>query len=992
MEPERWAVIESLYHAALEREPDERSLWLRQVCGDDARLLGEVESLLACAGANLSNPEARPEMAKLWGHIAANPDPGVPTLNPLVAAGAEAASAPAAIPTVLPSTIGRYRILRLVGEGGMGIVYEAEQEQPRRTVALKVIKSGLGDPKLVRRFEQEVLALGRLQHPGIAQIYEAGVAENGFGPQPYFAMEFIRGQPLLEYANAQRLNTRQRLELTARICEAVHHAHQRGIIHRDLKPGNILVDETGQPKILDFGVARAIDSDTHVTRQTDLGQLVGTLAYMSPEQVLADPLELDTRSDVYALGVVLYELLAGRLPYRISPKLHEAVQTIREEEPKALSAVSSAYRGDIETIVAKALEKDKARRYPSAAELAADIRRYLHDEPIMARPASTAYQLKKFARRHKALVSGVAAVFIVLIAGIVVSTREAARANAESATSRAISEFLQNDLLAQASAANQSGPNTKPDPDLRVRTALDRAAARITGRFDRQPEVEATIRDTIGQTYVDLGLYAEARTQLERALELRRQVLGDKSPDTLKTMDRLGRTIYLQGKYPEAETLLGRTLEIQRRVLGPEHPDTLRSMNLLGTVYFSQSKYRQAEELQGQTLDMSRRVLGPEHPDTLKSMNNLAVDYLEEAKYPQAEALFGQTLEIKRRVLGPEHPDTVRTSENLASIYSLEGEYHQAEALYNQDLEIQRRVLGPEHPSTLMLVMCLAIVEYHQDKYAQAEALFTQNVQAQRRVLRPEHPETLMSMMTLANVYCSAGKFAQALALEKQTLEIQSRVLGPRHRYTLLSNDNLAGTYAAEGNYTQAEALYAQNLETERRVLGAEHPDFLGTISAIASMYQWQGKYAAAETYATQALTGRRHALGSEHPDTMASAADLALAYQSKGKFAEAEPLAREALEFNGKKQPDDWRRFRAESLLGASLSGQKKYAEAEPLLLEGYLGMAARKDRIAVPDWYHLDRAGDWLVQLYQAWNKPVTAAEWRKKLQARKAANLKE
>jgi eukaryotic-like serine/threonine-protein kinase len=391
MEPERWAVIESLYHAALERDPDERSLWLRQACGEDALLLGEVESLLACAGANLSNPEARPELENLWDHIAGDPDAGAAGLNPAVAAGAEAASAPAEVPTALPSTIGRYRILRLLGEGGMGVVYEAEQEQPRRTVALKVIKSGLGDPKLVRRFEQESLALGRLQHPGIAQIYEAGTAETGFGPQPYFAMEFIRGESLLQYAKAHQLSIRQRLELMAKICEAVHHAHQRGIIHRDLKPGNILVDETGQPKILDFGVARAINSDAHVSRQTDLGQLVGTLAYMSPEQVLADPLELDTRSDVYALGVVLYELLAGRLPYTVSPRLHEAVQTIREEEPRPLSTFNSAYRGEIETIVCKALEKDKTRRYASTAELGADIRRYLQDEPIMARPASATY-------------------------------------------------------------------------------------------------------------------------------------------------------------------------------------------------------------------------------------------------------------------------------------------------------------------------------------------------------------------------------------------------------------------------------------------------------------------------------------------------------------------------------------------------------------------------------------------------------------------------
>ena len=971
MEPERWAAIESLYHAALEREPDERSRWLHQACGGDAGLRTEVESLLACADVNLSNPAARPEMAKLWNHIASDPNGGA---------------------AALPSAIGRYRILRLLGEGGMGVVYEAEQEQPRRKVALKVIKSGLADPTLVRRLEQEALALGRLQHPGIAQIYEAGTAETAFGPQPYFAMECIRGQPLLEYANAQRLNTRQRLELTARICEAVHHAHQRGIIHRDLKPGNILVDETGQPKILDFGVARATDSDAHVTRQTDLGQLVGTLAYMSPEQVLADPLELDTRSDVYALGVILYELLAGRLPYKISRKLHEAVQTIREEEPTALRAVNSAYRGDIETIVGKALEKDKARRYPSAAELAGDIRRYLRDEPIMARPASATYQLKKFARRHKALVFGVAAVFVVLIAGIIVSTREAARANAESATSRAISDFLQNDLLAQASAANQSRPNTKPDPDLKVRTALDRAAARITGRFDRQPEVEAAIRDTIGQTYMDLGLYPEARKQLERAQDLHRRVLGARNPETLKTTIRIGHAAFLQGNYPEAEALLGHTLDIQRRVLGPEHPDTLMSMNYLAAVYEKQGKYARAEALDAQTLEIRRRVLGPEHPDTLRSMNNLANVYAQQGEYGKAETLHTRILETRRRVLGPEHPDTLMSMLNLANVYNVQGNYVQAEALHSRALEIQRRVLGSEHSDTLMSMNDLANVYYAQGKFAPSEALHSQGLEIRRRVLGPEHPDTLRSMLNLANVYYVQGKYVQAEALHSQSLEIRRRVLGPEHPNTLLSMNNLAATYAARGEYKQAEALFIQCLDVERRVLRSEHPRTLVTFADVASMYQREGKYALAESYAAQALAGRRHALGSENTDTMASAADLAQACQSQGKFAEAVPLAREALEFERKKRPDDWQRFRVESLLGASLAGQKKYAQAEPLLLEGYSGMLARKDRIDVPEWYYLDRAREWLVQLYQDWGKPEKAAEWRKKLLVSSAASRKE
>jgi serine/threonine protein kinase len=320
--------------------------------------------------------------------LTSGPDPGKTT--PLDESG------PAQSRAQIPASIGRYRILRLLGEGGMGAVYEAEQDLPRRLVALKVIRAAWAGPELIRRFEQESQALARLHHPGIAQIYEAGAAETPFGVQPYFAMELIHGKPLVEYAEEHKLSTRQRLELMIAVCEAVEHAHQRGIIHRDL-----------------------------ATRQTDMGQLLGTLAYMSPEQVLADPLALDMRSDVYALGLILYELLAHKMPYVLSNLLHEAVQTIRIAEPAKLSAVDRCYRGDIETIVAKALEKDKERRYSSAAALAANIRRYLRDEPIVARSPSTAYQLQKFARRNRALVPGMAAVFVVLVLGVVVSTREA---------------------------------------------------------------------------------------------------------------------------------------------------------------------------------------------------------------------------------------------------------------------------------------------------------------------------------------------------------------------------------------------------------------------------------------------------------------------------------------------------------------------------------------------------------------------------------------
>jgi WD40 repeat protein len=358
-----------------------------------------------------------------------------------------------------PAVIGRYKILRLIGEGGMGAVYEAEQERPRRMVALKIIKPGRTSPESLRRFEQESQALARLQHPGIAQIYEAGTADTGFGPQPYFALELVRGDTPRDYVRTQNVNVRDRLELVAKIADAVHHAHQRGLIHRDLKPSNILVDETGQPKVLDFGVARVTDREADSTLQTDAGQFVGTLAYMSPEQVSGDPLEIDTRADVYALGVLLYELLAGRHPYNTSGKLPEVIQAIREEDAARLTTINRMYKGDIETIVVKALEKDKAMRYTSAAELAADLRRYLKDEPIVARPPSASYQLQKFARRHRALVASMAAVFVVLVGGVVASTWQAqlARRERDRATAAEQTATAERDraLSAEQSATNQ---------------------------------------------------------------------------------------------------------------------------------------------------------------------------------------------------------------------------------------------------------------------------------------------------------------------------------------------------------------------------------------------------------------------------------------------------------------------------------------------------------------------------------------------------------
>jgi len=806
----------------------------------------------------------------------------------------------------LPASIGRYRILRLLGEGGMGAVYEAQQDFPHRTVALKVIRAGYASSEMLRRFENEAQALGRLQHPGIAQMYEAGTAETPFGRQPCFAMELVQGQSLVACCDAHRLNARQRLELMAKICDAVQHAHQRGLIHRDLKPANILVDESGQPKILDFGVARLTDSDAQATRQTDIGQLVGTLAYMSPEQVLGDPAEIDTRSDVYALGVILYDLLAGKGPYSLGHQLPDAVRAIREEEPTALGSMNRTYRGDVETIAGKALEKDKTRRYSSAAELGADIRRHLRDEPITARPPSTTYQLQKFARRNKALMTGVAAVFVVLVAGIVASTWEAvkarrAEANAkkQSAIAQAVNDFLQNDLLGQASAYNQS----KPDPDIKVRVVLDRAAQNIQGKFDRQPEVEAAIRDTIGQTYIDLGLYPETRTQLERALDLQRRALGANNPQTLKTMSRLGRLAYVQGKYPEAESLVSQALAIQRRVLGSDHPDTLYSMNNLANVYYAQGKDAQAETLYNQTLQVRRRLLGPDHPETLFSMGSLATVYEEEGKYAQAEKLDSQTLEIERRVLGPEHQKTLWTIQDLGKTYIVQGKYAQGEALYRKTLEAQRRVLGPEHPDTLFTIGNLANSYLAEGRYAEAEALFKQVLEAWRRVVGEQRPETLWAIGQLAYTYGAEGKYAQ-----EETLYREDVKANPDSRYRLNRLARLLVSVPGRSRRRPEEAL-----QLARRALKGT-PDVATYYNTLGLAEYRNGLWDEAVVSLNKSAEMNK---GSDPTDFLF----LAMAHWRRGDKGEAEQFYQRGVKGSSKGATDnwEWRMFWAEAaeLLG---------------------------------------------------------------------------
>ncbi len=698
----------------------------------------------------------------------------------------------------------------MLGEGGMGEVWLCEQTAPvKRQVALKVVRFGNYSNISLQRFMLERQALASMEHPLIAKVFEGGTTVEG---QPYLVMEYVPGIPITAYCDERKLATESRLKLFAGVCEAVQHAHQKAIIHRDLKPSNILVIEIeGKPvpRVIDFGIAKVIVDQTGDgfalnNSLSMFGGVMGTPGYISPEQADPNNRDIDTRTDVYSLGVILYELLTGTLPldptgWRNKP-FDEVLRSLREDDPQRPSArlntqpntlatiaenrdtesqkLVSLLRGDLDSITMMALEKDRNRRYATPLELSADIQRYLDHRPVRARPVSASYRLQKYVRRNRIALAVAATIVLVLVAATVVSIRQSIRANREAAVAEreaavaeAVNDFLQNDLLAQAGASAQSELNSKPDPHLEVRTALDRAAERIAGKFAQQPEVEASIRDTVGWTYMDLGLYAEAKQQLERALELHRRIFGLGNTRTLRSMSRAGFAAYLQGNYRDAEAYESQALEGLRRLLGSEQSDTLQSMDYLALVYNAEGKYAQAEPLDIQLVEIRKRLLGPEHPDTLLATDHLALVYNREGKPAQAEAPDVQILEIQKRVKGPEHPDTLKSMSNLALLYTDEGKYPQAEALNIQTLEIMKRVLGPDHPSTLQSMSHLAVVYLLENKFAQAEELFNQTIELQKRVLGPESPWTALSVYNLGCLAARRGDKGRAIALLRQSVD-----------------------------------------------------------------------------------------------------------------------------------------------------------------------------------------------------------------------------
>ncbi|MDX2032167.1 MAG: serine/threonine-protein kinase [Blastocatellia bacterium] len=870
MKPERWQRIEEIFRTVVDRPTAEREALLTRVCGEDAELRHQVTSLLACETADdfLRGP-IRDAARSLTGET--NDD-------------------------LTGTRIGVYSITRLIGRGGMGAVYEAQRddEQFQQQVAIKIIKRGMDTDFIRDRFLRERRILASLDHPLIARMFDGGTTPDGL---PYFVMEYVDGEPITDYCRRAGLSVAERVRLFRAVLPAVQHAHQKLIIHRDLKPSNILITKDGAPKLLDFGIAKLLSPDPGETpTRTETGLRLMTPDYASPEQVRGHAAA--TTTDVYSLGVVLYELLTERRPYEfrtsLPAEIERAICETGIEEPSkvvARMAGEPARRarrlsGDLDNIVMMAMRKEPERRYPSVEQFSEDLRRHLVGLPVVARKDTFGYRAGKFVRRNKAGVAILALLGVLVVAMAVQAARiarERDRANQEAAAARAVTQSL----VAMFEFAD---PGRSRGNVITARELLDQGAERVVRELNDQPLVQARLMDTIGQLYQSIGFYDRAQPLLEESLRIRRRMLGPEHVDVAATLKHLGDVVNLKGDYAASEALFRESLAMRRRLLGNAHPDVAESLSSLGALLVTRGNYPEAEVLLREGLAIRRNLYGEEHTAVAESLNSLGRLLSDQGKLGDAASLYRQALAIRRKLYGGEHPLVALNLNNLAAMLQELSDYDGAEAMFREALTMRRKLLGEEHPDTIVSMANLASALQDMRKYDESEQLYRQVLALRRKLLGEDHPKLAITMNNLATMLRDKGDYEKAEPLFRQALAMRRRQLGAAHPDVGGSLNGMGLMFHLKGDYAEAERTQRQAIEVFLKSLKPDNWMVHRSRSNLGASLVKLKRHREAEAQLLAAHAGLKAALGEGHAHTRLAVNRLIELYVSWQKTEMAAP------------------------------------------------------------------------------------------------------
>jgi len=861
-----------IFTEATELPPAERAAYLERACSGDAELRHRVEVLLQTHGGIGDFLEAPLQQATIEARLKAS-------------AGEKAGD-----------RIDRYRLLQQIGEGGYGVVYMAEQEQPvRRRVALKIIKPGMDTKSVVARFEAERQALALMDHPNIAKVFDAGATKSG---RPYFVMELVRGVKITEYCDKNSLTTEERLNLFVKVCEAVQHAHQKGIIHRDIKPSNILVTRTLEgaalPMVIDFGIAKATTNQrlTDKTFFTAVEMLIGTPAYMSPEQAILTGADVDTRTDIYSLGVLLYELLTGSTPFDakklLNAGLDEVRRVIREQEPVRPSTRLSkmtganlaliadhrkcdppklirAVCGDLDWIVLKALEKDRTRRYETAIGLALDVKRFLANEPISARPPGRFYKFQKMVLRNKLLFIAIGVIVLFFVASlIVVSTSLAKERRARRETDIALEKARVDESKAQTEAATSQqvkqfleamlrgvGPSVARGRDTTIlKEILDKTAKRAGNELTNQPAAQEELRTVIGEVYQQLGEYDQAEKMHRAALEINTKLFGTNSQETAASLSNLGEALQSEGKLAEAEATHQEALDIRRQIFGNMDASVATSLDHLGNVYRMHHRFTEAEPLIKEALQIREKIFGENSLEVADSLRSLSIIMGDEGKLDESETMARKVLTIRQKILGSDDPSVAYALDDVAWAAGNNGKMDTGKQLEEQSLAMKRKLLGDEHPDVAKSLYLIGQRLQAEGKLTESDALLSAALSIQRNVLGDDNPDTLYTLRNLSWVFGDEGKWAEAEMADRASLASWRKQFGDESPQAVAALRDLFHALVAQRKLSDAEKLLDEIL-TPTFIKQPASADFLELRAEAEARH---GKWQDAATDAVQAF------------------------------------------------------------------------------------------------------------------------------------------